>query len=365
MNKILKVILSILTVVIVLWSIIFIIDYSRCANFKMPIFVVAGETADDGGSGTYHGLGYTVEIKKYVSAEYGEQLEKVEMYILGKFVTGAISEIKQEETNIAVIKNGNINNENIIEQFITKVSNNEECVLKIKEYKTEEQYDEIELKYLPRINETKIDENNSIVNIPGPDAILDESHGYYYTLITNNDENTLKMFSAYNWVIKRKVENDVVKLCLDTVGFIDVTELPVICSYSLESSNYTNNINLHYYQRKDLGIKTIVDKNTNSNYDFNVFTFGGDVSFTIDTDMVYTFEEALKQNVVTIDGILEQAKLDAKYGVCEERLFKDGGSIEYGYADYTILKYNTLDGNKDLVIGFKGQIINQVNKLYE
>ena len=35
------------------------------------------------------------------------------------------------------------------------------------------------------------------------------------------------------------------------------------------------------------------------------------------------------------------------------------------YEDYTILKYSTLDGLKDLVIGYKGQIINEVNKVID
>lgn len=362
MNKILKRLITVLVVFVIVWALIFLVDYSRCANLKMPIFVIAGETADDGGSGTYYGIGYEVKVKKHISAEYGEQLEKIEMYILGKFVTGAIANIEHEEDKIAIIKNENINNENIIEEFINKVSKNEESVLKIREYKTNEEYDEKELKYVPRTNVTKINENTSIVEIPENDVALDEKFGYY-TFTINNDESTQKTFSAYNWIIRRKVQDGVVNLCLDTVGFIDVIELPVICSYTLESSNYTKSINMHYYQRKDLGIKTVVDKNVNSEYDYNIKTFGGDVSFTFDTDMVYTFEEAIKQKVVTGEEILKQAKTDAKYGICEERIFYDGGSTEYGYPDYTILKYNTLDGNKDLVIGFRGQIINQVDKL--
>jgi len=34
------------------------------------------------------------------------------------------------------------------------------------------------------------------------------------------------------------------------------------------------------------------------------------------------------------------------------------------YKDYTILKYDTLDKNKDLVFGFSGQIINKLNAAY-
>ena len=43
----------------------------------------------------------------------------------------------------------------------------------------------------------------------------------------------------------------------------------------------------------------------------------------------------------------------------------DGGSTEFMYEDYTILKYSTLDGLEDLVIGYKGQIINEVNRVID
>jgi len=92
MKKSLKIIACIVVILIVIWGIIFFIDYSRCSNFKEPIFVVAGVTADDGGSGTYYGLGYKVEMEKTISAKCGPELVKVEMYILDKFITGAIAD---------------------------------------------------------------------------------------------------------------------------------------------------------------------------------------------------------------------------------------------------------------------------------
>ena len=88
-----KIIISIVAVLILLWIIIFLVDYSRCSNFKEPIYVVAGETADDGGTGTYYGLGYKVEIEKIISPEYGTKIVKIEMYILDKFIIGAIEDV--------------------------------------------------------------------------------------------------------------------------------------------------------------------------------------------------------------------------------------------------------------------------------
>ena len=96
MKKSLKILIRVIVILIVLWGIIFFSDYLRCRNFKEPIFVVAGVTADDGGSGTYYGLGYKVKIEKTISAEYGTELVKVEMYMFDKFITGAIAETDEQ-----------------------------------------------------------------------------------------------------------------------------------------------------------------------------------------------------------------------------------------------------------------------------
>jgi len=99
MNKKIKLVITIALSLILFWGMIFAIDYFRCSNLKTPIFVIPGDTADDGGSGTYYGLGYSVEVEKNVSAEYGVQIESVEMYIFNKFVGGAIACYDDKITN--------------------------------------------------------------------------------------------------------------------------------------------------------------------------------------------------------------------------------------------------------------------------
>ena len=80
-----------------------------------------------------------------------------------------------------------------------------------------------------------------------------------------------------------------------------------------------------------------------------------------------TLETEVNLGVITTDDILEQAKIDAKYGVCQEAYYSDGGSTEYKYYNtsenqYTILKLNTLEGDKDLVVGMSGKIIDIYKK---
>ena len=107
------------------------------------------------------------------------------------------------------------------------------------------------------------------------------------------------------------------------------------------------------------------DKETLEKYDFAIYTFAGDVTIIKD-GKEYDFKQALENKIITIDEILQQGKLDAKYGICEEAYYKDGGSIEYQYPKYTVLKYHSLDGNGDFVIGSTGaagQIINEVSEV--
>lgn len=59
-NKKVKIVLAIMVLV---WACIFAIDFVRVRNFEKPIFSVLVNGADDGGSGSYVGLGYTVDIE--------------------------------------------------------------------------------------------------------------------------------------------------------------------------------------------------------------------------------------------------------------------------------------------------------------
>ncbi len=91
MKKRTKIILISIGVLLVVWFAMFVTDYMRCGSLKEPIFVVSkNTTADDGGSGTYQGLGYSVYVEKNIDAEYGVTLVRVEMSMFGKVVSAAI-----------------------------------------------------------------------------------------------------------------------------------------------------------------------------------------------------------------------------------------------------------------------------------
>ena len=49
-------------------------------------------------------------------------------------------------------------------------------------------------------------------------------------------------------------------------------------------------------------------------------------------------------------GIIQKANSQVQDGILEELSYDDGGTAVYRYPDYTIIKYHTLDGNRDVYI---------------
>lgn len=256
-----------------------------------------------------------------------------------------IEERNEENQNIVKIVDGKIQNENLIDDFIEKTSSGKESAnLKIQDIIIDDSSDFIEIEYFP----SKLNEKNEI------------EYGYY--LLKINDEE--KELSGVNYFLKRKTEDGKVYLYFDSIGIDKEDVFSPICNYDLDSSNYKKDFELNFLQRKDMGEKKIIGPESSViPIGYSVYTVGGDVTFTIKNDMVYDFEKVLKEKVITVEQILEQAKMDDKYGICKEEMYSDGGTLEYLYDDYTILKYNTLNGNEDFVIGPKGSIRNQVDKI--
>ncbi len=352
MKKSVKIVIGIIAAILVSYIVIFVVDYMRCSNLKMPIF--AWQMED---SNTYYGLGYKVEIEKNE-----DSISKVEMYMFNRFITGAISnseQIQEEliEDDEVNIKNGIIKNENLIDEFINL---NNEHMGEERTLKIISDNEIILLKYIPGEYD-KMYNNSQNTTVESRVVNTAEEYQNYYGYYELEKDGKTEKFDKARWQIKRKIDNDKVQLYFNT--YMEIIEVPIICEYNLEGSVYKQKFELNYVQEKHMGIEEIAQINEFDNTDFGIYTFGGDALITIEKDMVYNLKDALKQNIITTNDILEYIKLDEKYGVCEAHLYSDGGSIEYIYPEFTVLKYNTLNGNKDLIIGMKGQIINEVNKI--
>ena len=87
-----RTLLILLGALLLVWGGMFATDLVRCGNLQRPLFVVGipDTLYDDGGSGTYQGLGYKVKVQGQLTVEYGYVPESVEMSVLGKVVSASI-----------------------------------------------------------------------------------------------------------------------------------------------------------------------------------------------------------------------------------------------------------------------------------
>ena len=363
-----KIIIGVLIGLILICICMFLTDKYMVEHRKEPIFVYKKISDNDSNSYTAKGLFYSIYVQKNVYSD----IEKIEMYIFDKCIAGAIANIdylteeKQDNSSRVIIKNKEIKNEDLIDKFIQNASRKIETTLEIEIDGQISKLEFIESEF--KNTQENEDANTTIVTIPpytghmSMSFDLEYAKKYYgYYKITNYD-GTVDEYSSLGFTIKRIILEENVIVYFDYIGLVDTIEpaynIHRICEYNLNSSLYKKNYDLTYLGRKDMGIKQIAKTNQFDNIDYGLYTLGGDVIITVEEDMVYSLEDALKENIITVQSILDQAKLDEKYGVCEAASYNDGGSIEYRYKDYTILKFNTLNENRDLIIGFPETIIN-------
>jgi len=53
----------VVVILVAIWAIVGVVDFSRVHSFEKLIFSIGTETVDDGGSGHYIGLGYSFDIE--------------------------------------------------------------------------------------------------------------------------------------------------------------------------------------------------------------------------------------------------------------------------------------------------------------
>ena len=267
--------------------------------------------------------------------------------------------IPQEESisnDKVIIKNSNIQNENLIDEFIenTGINSTQGRTLEILEYTNNNEYVEKSIEFIPGNYATKVAqglENFTSPNHNSTNEEFKEEYGYYKYF----DGKKTDEYTTDSWILDRIIKDNKVEFCINAGPLVELADnsiIPVICSYSVESSKYRQKFDMNYYQRKDMGIDRIYqDKDS-------VYLLGGDVDITIENDMVYNLQEALEKKILKTEDIIEQAKIDEKYGVCEENGTEE--LKEYYYSDYTILITRPYEENENIVIGYNGSIKYQV-----
>jgi len=113
-------------------------------------------------------------------------------------------------------------------------------------------------------------------------------------------------------------------------------------------------VELSKQKRKDLILRSDeIDKFTSFGHisDTNLYYYGlSEVNVFVDNQTI-PLVVALEKGKLTLNAIIQKANIDVSNGIIEEISYDDGGSSVFKYPNYTIIKYHTLDGNRDVYIG--------------
>lgn len=120
--------------------------------------------------------------------------------------------------------------------------------------------------------------------------------------------------------------------------------------YPIENEIPKKDFELIFNKYDDSQIRTIILEDETEKFDYNIYSYGGDVKVKID-NKEYNLRDALLNDKITMDKIIEKANKDSQEEKVRSDMFSDGGTMIYKYDTYTIIKFNTLDNNKDIYIG--------------
>ena len=147
-----------------------------------------------------------------------------------------------------------------------------------------------------------------------------------------------KVIIEYNGAIKESYPAQINTDYILTDGYENFT-LTVKKSENTNKRKILNNTELH-----------------KNNSDFNLYYYGLDeVNVTI-KGQTMSLEKALKSGKITLDGLIIKANKDFPNATS----YDDGGSVEYHYKDYSIIKVHKLDGNRDVYIGIPSMKLNDL-----
>ncbi len=105
-------------------------------------------------------------------------------------------------------------------------------------------------------------------------------------------------------------------------------------------------------------IYAILNKSETNKYNYTIYAYDGSVNIRIDGEE-YSLKEALLEDKITMEEIIAKANKDFPDTIS----YDDGGSMEYHYDNYTIIKVHNLNGNRDVYIGTKDMTINDLENL--
>ncbi|MCD8088095.1 MAG: hypothetical protein LUE22_05870 [Oscillospiraceae bacterium] len=74
----------VIAALLLLWLMVGVVDFMRVKSFEKPLFCIVRDSADDGGSGHYVGLGYSFDIEgNFMPEDELKGVTKYDYQILG------------------------------------------------------------------------------------------------------------------------------------------------------------------------------------------------------------------------------------------------------------------------------------------
>ena len=257
------------------------------------------------------------------------------------------------EDNSMTISTDKVYNLEKLDEFIENVNNvlyDHEISLKVNLYTVEGEIVTKELTYVPiKENYDENYKNRKLI------VKTDYSNDSYSSQGIVNEEYLMQPYKMERKFVK---EENLIQIIIKRSDMSsDVQDEVELFEYELQNTDYIENNHIYYAQRKDMGVDKI-----NSEEEFDIYVVGGNVTIAKNNEEPKDFSEAIEAKYISIDEILEQAEVDSKYGVCRRGFYSDGGTIEYSYQDYTLIKANTLAGNKDFIIAPPNMIWSEISK---
>lgn len=235
-----------------------------------------------------------------------------------------------------LVNSGKIYNYKELEKFITAFNNKKKYSIRVVNYTKEGK---------ALIADLYTNENGKI------EGYFESSRDIRYSSYENNKivkkvfDNIEKEEQEENTIIVLKGEN------IDELYLLRYNKKDVSVEYN---SEYTLNITK---KEDDSNIKRelITDKNFEQKHGYNVYYYGVEKVKVLQNGKEVDLKEAILKDNAIIEKIVLKAEKDTGLGIVKRHgMYKDGGTKEYEYDDYNIIKSNRLAGensrNRDVYI---------------
>ena len=235
-----------------------------------------------------------------------------------------------------LVNSGKIYNKKELEKLITAFNNKKKYSIRVVNYTKEGKV---------LIADLYTNENGKI------EGYFDSSRDIRYSSYENNKivkkvfDNIEKEEQEENTIIVLKGEN------IDELYLLRYNKKDIPVEYN---SEYTLNITR---KEDDSNIKRelITDKNFEQKHGYNVYYYGVEKVKVLQNGKEIDLKEAISKDNAIIEKIVLKAEKDTGLGIVKRHgMYKDGGTKEYEYDDYNIIKSNRLAGensrNRDVYI---------------